>query len=191
MLKSCLLASNPVTRKTLPADISPGQLARFSMALSSKQVSRDLNAVKHFKYTPRCKRRIHQKPNMGEIRACRWWLDREIKMIKQINCVAWNNRILRPDPAPTAVGGRAWQNGFALGRTNTVRYCSPLLSPSYPGPQGKESGDRKVSQRYPECENTDTGDIDGWLMPEAVEDRMLDCSARGCRHSGNRRVAEL
>lgn len=40
------------------------------------------NAVKHFKYTPRGKRRIHQKPNMGEIRACRWWLDREIKMIK-------------------------------------------------------------------------------------------------------------
>ena len=85
MLKSCLLASNPVTRKTLPADISPGQPARFSMALWSRQVSRDLmsnNAVKHFKYTPRGKRRIHQKPNMGEIRACRWWLDREIKMIK-------------------------------------------------------------------------------------------------------------
>jgi DNA polymerase len=51
------------------------------MALSSKQVLRDLNAVKH-KYTPRGKRRIHQKPNMGEIRACRWWLDREIKVIK-------------------------------------------------------------------------------------------------------------
>lgn len=40
------------------------------------------NAVKHFKYTPRGKRRIHQKPNMGEIRACHWWLKREIDTIK-------------------------------------------------------------------------------------------------------------
>ena len=36
------------------------------------------NAVKHFKYTPRGKRRIHQRPNTGEISHCRWWLDAEI-----------------------------------------------------------------------------------------------------------------
>ena len=40
------------------------------------------NAVKHFKYEPRGKRRIHQKPNMGEIRACRWWLKLELDLIK-------------------------------------------------------------------------------------------------------------
>ena len=33
------------------------------------------NAVKHFKFTPRGKRRIHQRPNAGEVTACRWWLD--------------------------------------------------------------------------------------------------------------------
>jgi DNA polymerase len=40
------------------------------------------NAVKHFKYEPRGKRRIHQKPNMGEVKHCRWWLDLEIELIK-------------------------------------------------------------------------------------------------------------
>ena len=40
------------------------------------------NAVKHFKYVPRGKRRIHQKPNMGEIRQCRWWLTQELEFVK-------------------------------------------------------------------------------------------------------------
>jgi DNA polymerase len=40
------------------------------------------NAVKHFKYVPRGKRRIHQKPNMGEIRQCRWWLMQELELVK-------------------------------------------------------------------------------------------------------------
>jgi uracil-DNA glycosylase len=35
------------------------------------------NAVKHFKFDPRGKRRIHAKPNAGEITACKWWLERE------------------------------------------------------------------------------------------------------------------
>ncbi|KAA8609331.1 DNA polymerase [Salipiger aestuarii] len=35
------------------------------------------NAVKHFKFTPRGKRRIHQAANAGEISHCRWWLDVE------------------------------------------------------------------------------------------------------------------
>lgn len=40
------------------------------------------NAVKHFKFEPRGKRRIHSKPNAGEVQACRWWLDHELKLIK-------------------------------------------------------------------------------------------------------------
>ena len=40
------------------------------------------NAVKHFKFVPRGKRRLHQKPNAGEVSACRWWIDNELKMIK-------------------------------------------------------------------------------------------------------------
>ncbi|MEO6093480.1 MAG: UdgX family uracil-DNA binding protein [Novosphingobium sp.] len=40
------------------------------------------NAVKHFKYVQRGKRRLHQKPNSGEIDACRWWLGQEIGLIR-------------------------------------------------------------------------------------------------------------
>lgn len=40
------------------------------------------NAVKHFKFEPRGKRRIHAKPNAGEVQACRWWLDRELALVK-------------------------------------------------------------------------------------------------------------
>ena len=40
------------------------------------------NAVKHFKWEPRGKRRIHKKPSAREIDACRPWLDAEIAEIK-------------------------------------------------------------------------------------------------------------
>ena len=40
------------------------------------------NAVKHFKWEPRGKRRIHQKPNAAEMAACRPWLDAEIALVK-------------------------------------------------------------------------------------------------------------
>jgi uracil-DNA glycosylase len=40
------------------------------------------NAVKHFKWTPKGKRRIHQKPSAREIAACRPWLEAEIQAVK-------------------------------------------------------------------------------------------------------------
>jgi len=40
------------------------------------------NVVKHFKWEPRGKRRIHAKPNAAEISACRPWLETEIALIK-------------------------------------------------------------------------------------------------------------
>jgi uracil-DNA glycosylase len=40
------------------------------------------NVVKHFKWEPRGKRRIHKKPNAAEIGACRPWLDTEIQLVK-------------------------------------------------------------------------------------------------------------
>jgi DNA polymerase len=40
------------------------------------------NAVKHFKFVPRGKIRLHQKPNTSEIRACRQWYERELASIK-------------------------------------------------------------------------------------------------------------
>jgi uracil-DNA glycosylase family protein len=40
------------------------------------------NAVKHFKFAPRGKRRLHKKPNAHEIERCRWWIDLERSIVK-------------------------------------------------------------------------------------------------------------
>ena len=46
------------------------------------------NAVKHFKWTPRGKRRLHERPNHEEVMACRLWLEMEIEQVKPIAIVA-------------------------------------------------------------------------------------------------------
>jgi uracil-DNA glycosylase len=55
-------------------------------ALNEVGIDRDevylTNAVKHFKFTSRGKRRIHGKPNAREIRACRPWLDAELEIVQ-------------------------------------------------------------------------------------------------------------
>src|SRR5881275_3324186 len=58
----------------------------LNRALEEAGINRDeayvTNAVKHFKWEPRGKRRIHAKPNAAEIAACRPWLDAEISLIQ-------------------------------------------------------------------------------------------------------------
>jgi DNA polymerase len=57
------------------------------------------NAVKHFKWEARGKRRIHDKPNRGEVVACHQWLERELE-------------VLRPDVVLVALGATAGQSLF-------------------------------------------------------------------------------
>jgi len=61
-----------------------GQL--FDAALEKAGIDRSTvyvtNAVKHFKFEPRGKRRIHNKPDAGEIAACRWWIEHERELIR-------------------------------------------------------------------------------------------------------------
>jgi uracil-DNA glycosylase len=40
------------------------------------------NAVKHFKFEPRGKRRLHKRPNAYEIARCKWWNDLEIRLVR-------------------------------------------------------------------------------------------------------------
>ncbi|MFD2236752.1 UdgX family uracil-DNA binding protein [Aureimonas populi] len=58
----------------------------FDAALAAAGIDRRqayvTNAVKHFKFEPRGKRRIHAKPNMGEVKVCRWWLELERELIR-------------------------------------------------------------------------------------------------------------
>jgi uracil-DNA glycosylase len=58
----------------------------FDDALAAAGIDRKLayvtNAVKHFKWQARGKRRIHQKPNAAELAACRPWLDAELAVVE-------------------------------------------------------------------------------------------------------------
>jgi uracil-DNA glycosylase family protein len=46
------------------------------------------NAVKHFKFEQRGRRRLHKRPNAHEIERCRWWLDKERALVKPALTVA-------------------------------------------------------------------------------------------------------
>ena len=73
--------------------------ALLDRALTEARVPRGeayvTNAVKHFKFSPRGKRRIHKKPDTGEIEACRWWLDLELEIVDPDVIVAMGTTALR------------------------------------------------------------------------------------------------
>jgi len=83
-----------------------GQL--FDQALEKAGIDRATtyvtNAVKHFKFVQRGKKRIHDKPNAGEIAACRWWQEQE-------------RALIRP-PVTVALGATAARSLF--GKTVTI-----------------------------------------------------------------------
>ena len=83
-----------------------GQL--FDRALREAGVDRSAtyvtNAVKHFKFERQGKRRIHSKPDAGEVTACRWWLEQE-------------QTLIRP-PVTVALGATAVRSLF--GRAGTI-----------------------------------------------------------------------
>jgi uracil-DNA glycosylase len=60
--------------------------ALFDAALEKAGIDRSTvyvtNAVKHFKFVAKGKRRIHNKPDAGEIEACRWWIEHERELIR-------------------------------------------------------------------------------------------------------------
>jgi DNA polymerase len=66
--------------------------ALFDAALEKAGIDRSTvyvtNAVKHFKFVLRGKRRIHNKPDSGEITACRWWIEHERELIRPALTVA-------------------------------------------------------------------------------------------------------
>jgi DNA polymerase len=61
------------------------------------------NVVKHFKWKPQGKRRLHERPNASEIRACRPWLDLELELVRPAVLV------LLGATAATAVLGRTFR----------------------------------------------------------------------------------
>jgi DNA polymerase len=82
-----LVGEQPGDREDLAGRPFVGPAGRvLDDALAAAGVDREriyvTNAVKHFKWRARGKRRIHDKPNRAEIAACRSWLDRELAIVK-------------------------------------------------------------------------------------------------------------
>lgn len=89
-----------------------GQL--FDRALAEAGIDRGgvyvTNAVKHFKFAPRGKRRLHKTPDGPEIEACRWWLAQELRVVRPGLVVALGGTAVR------ALFGRVMPIGRNRGR---------------------------------------------------------------------------
>ena len=91
------------------------------------------NAVKHFKWEPRGKRRIHQKPNSREIAACRPWLEAELRLVKPELVVAMGataaQTIFGPSFRVTRERGKVLSSKLAPRVLATVHPSSLLRQP--------------------------------------------------------------
>jgi uracil-DNA glycosylase family protein len=91
------------------------------------------NAVKHFKWKPRGKRRIHQKPNSREIAACRPWLEAELKLVRPELVVVMGataaHTLFGPSFRVTRERGRILSSEFAPKVVATVHPSSLLRQP--------------------------------------------------------------
>jgi len=85
--EAMLVGEQPGDREDIEGHPFVGPAGRvLDTALERAGIDRDrvylTNVVKHFKWRPRGKRRIHQKPNLEEISACRSWLEGELEAVK-------------------------------------------------------------------------------------------------------------
>jgi uracil-DNA glycosylase len=98
------------------------------------------NAVKHFKWTPVGKRRLHQKPNSREIAACRPWLDAELAVLRPAIVVALGataaQALMGPKFRVTHERGKRFSPSWAKAFFATVHPSSILRGP----PEDREAG---------------------------------------------------
>jgi uracil-DNA glycosylase family protein len=91
------------------------------------------NAVKHFKWKPRGKRRIHQKPNAREIAACRPWLEAEVRIVRPNLVVAMGataaQTIFGPSFRVTRERGKVLSSKLAPRVLATIHPSSLLRQP--------------------------------------------------------------
>jgi uracil-DNA glycosylase len=84
------------------------------------------NAVKHFKFEPRGKRRLHKKPNSGEIEACFPWLKREVELVQPKLIVALGSTAIR------ALAGKSLPVLANRGRTLPTVFDVPMFVTVHP-----------------------------------------------------------
>jgi DNA polymerase len=101
------------------------------------------NAVKHFKFEPRGKRRLHKKPNAYEIERCRWWIDIERAIVKPAIVVALGATAVRSLMGKTMTIGKVRGRVLALpdgGRMIATIHPSYLL-------RIRDAGDKAAQYR--------------------------------------------
>jgi uracil-DNA glycosylase family protein len=91
------------------------------------------NAVKHFKWKPRGKRRLHQKPTLSEVRACRPWLEAELAIVEPrivvcLGAVAAQS-LMGPAFRVTRDHGRFFESPWAPWLTATLHPSAVLRMP--------------------------------------------------------------
>jgi uracil-DNA glycosylase family protein len=102
----------------------------LAKALADAGIDRKLvfvtNAVKHFKFEPRGKRRLHKRPNAYEIDRCHWWLDFERALVKPDIIVALGATAVR------SVSGRPTSINKIRGRILTLQDGGRMLATIHP-----------------------------------------------------------
>src|SRR5499426_532494 len=91
--KFMLVGEQPGDKEDLAGKPFVGPAGRIlDEALADARIDRKAtfvtNAVKHFKHEMRGKRRLHKKPNAGEIERCRWWYEQERTLVRPAIIVA-------------------------------------------------------------------------------------------------------
>jgi DNA polymerase len=84
------------------------------------------NAVKHFRWTRRGKRRLHEKPNAGQVRACRPWLEAEIEVVRP------HVIVLLGATAAQSVMGPAFRVSKQRGEVLSSAFGIPVLATVHP-----------------------------------------------------------
>ena len=102
----------------------------LAKALEDAGIDRDAvfvtNAVKHFKFEQRGKRRLHKRPNAYEIDRCHWWLDFERALVKPDIVVALGATAVR------SISGRPTSINKIRGRILTLQDGGRMLATIHP-----------------------------------------------------------
>lgn len=126
-----LVGEQPGDREDLAGHPFVGPAGRIlDEVLAAAGISREdvyvTNAVKHFKWEPRGKRRIHKRPTAGEIVACSVWLETEVRYVEPKVVVALGATAVR------AVLGRSLSVGRTRGQVLESALGLPAVTTIHP-----------------------------------------------------------
>jgi uracil-DNA glycosylase family protein len=137
-----LVGEQPGDREDLSGRPFVGPAGRLlDEALGEAGIVRDevyvSNAVKHFKFEPRGKRRIHRNPSADEIDACRWWLDLELEQLHPAVLVLLGASAARAVLHKTVTVGRIRGQPIPFGQITAMVTVHPSYLLRMPDPAVK------------------------------------------------------